>query len=74
MQSNQTNTNNSDNKEVKEYLTTLAMRHYKSSFIRNKDDNHNKETYFKCWIDDMSNILTGYNINQTDFYINLLNY
>lgn len=55
------------------YFQDMANRHYHSSFIRDKEDTRNQETYYKCWVNDMRDILIDYQIDTETFLLNLIN-
>lgn len=55
------------------YFKNMANRHYNSSFIRDKEDTRNQETYYKSWVNDMNNILIDYEIDVETFLNNLIN-
>ena len=62
------------NQNLTQTMLDLARRHYNTfNMSRNKGTKDDKEKYYKCWVNDMYNILHDYNINIETFLFNLIN-
>ena len=45
----------------------MAVHHYSRQMIKDKNNRENKIKYYRCWVEDMKDVLEGHDININQF-------
>lgn len=49
------------------YFVNMAVHHYSRQMIKDKNNRENKIKYYRCWVEDMKDVLEGHDININQF-------